>query len=91
MRDIRNGIEHKCPYCGYEVKWDWNRYWSDPDKGDGFIKGDKSFIEIKNSMGRITTFETDVEKEIDYGREVVYEKVGLLGCPKCGGVSFKFD
>lgn len=91
MRDSGNGIEHKCPCCGYEVKWDWNKYAIDPDKGDGFIKGDKSFVEIKNSMGRITTFETDIEKGINNRREVVYEKVSLLGCPKCGGVSFKFD
>jgi len=76
-----NGIEHKCPCCGYEVEWDWDK---------GFIKGDESFIRIENSIGRTTTFETDKSKDVDWGLPDT-EKVILLGCPKCKTVSFKID
>ena len=46
-------------------------------KEDRFLKGDESFIRIKS------VFETD--KPRVYGE---YEKVLLLGCPKCGTVSY---
>ena len=80
--DSWNGIEHKCPCCGYEVKWNWRA----PD-GEQFVKGDESFIKIENSVGRTTTFETDKPRDVDYG-ERDCERVTLLGCPKCGSVSY---
>ena len=85
MRDSYNGIEHKCPCCGYEVEWDWNSFKA-PDK-ERFIKGDESFIQIENSIGRTTTFETDKPRDVDWG-PMDYESVKLLGCPKCGCVSY---
>ena len=75
--DSYNGIEHKCPCCGYEVEFDW--------KEDKYIKGDESFIKIENSVGRTSTFETDMQNE--WGD---YEQVMLLGCPKCRAVSYVF-
>lgn len=78
--DSKNGHEHKCPCCGYEVKIDWL------DRNFGFIKGDESFIKIENGLGRTTAFETDRPK-ID--RSEGYMRVYLLGCPKCGCVSFQ--
>lgn len=88
MKDSRNGIEHRCPCCGYEVEWDWKKDWSSPD-AEMFIKGDESFIKIENGVGRTTTFETDKPRHVDYG-EPACETVYLLGCPKCGCVSYKF-
>ena len=82
MRDSMNGIEHKCPCCGYEVESTWDR-----GKFE-FIKGDESFIQIENGIGRTTTFETDKPREVYYC-ESACEKVYLLGCPKCGCVSYK--
>ena len=87
MRYIENGIEHKCPCCGYEVEWDWKKNWESPIE-EKFIKGDESFIKIENGVGRTTTFETDKPRKVDYG-EPAYETVYLLGCPKCGCVSYK--
>lgn len=78
--DSRNGIEHKCPCCGYEVEWDWDT---------GFIKGDESFIKIE-AYGNIIQFNTDKPRKVDWGLPDT-EKVILLGCPKCGGVSFKIS
>ena len=79
--DGNNGIEHKCPCCGYEVEWDWDT---------GFTKGDESFIRIKNNIGETTDFNTDKPREVSWGFPET-EKVILLGCPKCGVVSFKID
>lgn len=79
MLDSRNGIEYKCPCCGYEVQWDWDT---------GFIKGDESFIKIENSIGETTEFNTDKPRYTSWGLPKT-KKVTLLGCPKCGGVSFK--
>ena len=77
--DSKNGIEHKCPCCEYEVEYDWN---------NGFIKGDESFIQIENSIRETSAFNTDKPRKVDYGPSNT-EKVILLGCPKCGCVSFK--
>ena len=85
MFDSENGISHKCPCCGYEVEWDW----SEP-RGEELVKGDESFIKIKNSCGESTTFTTDKPKTVDWGL-LGREEVILLGCPKCYTVSFKFD
>lgn len=83
--DSRNGIEHKCPCCGYETEWDWHK-----PQGMEFIKGDESFIRIKNGCGDTTAFKTDKPRKVDWGLPDT-EKVILLGCPKCGMISFKFD
>ena len=80
--DSYNGIKHKCPCCGYEVELNWDR------SGYKFIKGDQSFIKIENGVGRTTTFETDKPRDVDYEKSV-YESAYLLGCPKCGCVSYK--
>ena len=77
MSDSKNCINHKCPCCEYEVLYNW--------KTDTFVKGDESFIEIENSVGRTPAFETDKPKEYENGE---YEKVLLLGCPKCRAVSY---
>ena len=77
--DSHNGINHKCPCCGYETEYDW--------KDNKFIKGDESFVRIDSGIGRTSTFETDKPKEVDYGPQD-YESAYLLGCPKCGCVSF---
>lgn len=87
MIDSYNGINHKCPCCGYEAEWDWENC-SASDK-ERFIKGNESFIKIENDVGKTTTFKTDKPKQIDWG-EPAYKKVILLGCPKCGCVSFQF-
>ena len=82
MYDSKNGIEHKCPCCQYETEWDWDKM--------SFIKGDESFIKI-HSDGRTTRcFKTDKPRHVDYGIPA-NEKIILLGCPKCGTVSFKID
>ena len=82
--DSYNGISHKCPNCAYEVKWDYGEYSYDhPEKG--FVKGDQSFVKIENNCGRYESFETD-KPNGSYGEN---ERVILLGCPKCGVVSFK--
>jgi hypothetical protein len=83
MQESRNGIEHKCPCCGYEVKWDWN---ANNKEGD-FVKGDESFIQIKNDVGGTIAFRTDKPRDADY-RD--YQTTYLLGCPKCGCVSCRF-
>ena len=82
--DSKNGIEHKCPCCGYEVEWNWGKKY----EGSNFVKGDESFIRIINGVGRTTSFDTDKPREVNWGMEDT-EKVVLLGCPKCGTVSFK--
>lgn len=79
--DSKNGIDHKCPCCGYEVEWDWDT---------GFIKGDESFIKIKNTYRDTICFDTDKPRHVDWGKPAT-EMVLLLGCPKCGTVSFQFD
>ena len=79
--DSRNGIEHKCPCCGYEVEWDWDT---------GFVKGDESFIKILSPHEYLNEFHTDKPRLTDWGPTTV-ERVTLLGCPKCNGVSFKFN
>ena len=58
--------------------------------GEELIKGDESFIRIKNSCGDTTNFVTDKPRKVDWGLSD-REKVILLGCPKCHTVSFKFD
>lgn len=85
MLDSENGIEHKCPCCGYEVEWDWCK-----PRGEELIKGNESFIRIKNSCGDTTNFVTDKPGKGDWGLPD-REKVILLGCPKCHTISFKFD
>ena len=85
-KDSRNGIEHKCPCCGYEVEWDYD---------EGYIKGDESFIQISPNFvsgnRKITnTFDTDRTRKVDWGLPDT-EKVILLGCPKCLVISFKID
>ena len=84
MRHDGNGINHKCPCCGYEVEHNWE------GKGYVFIKGDESFVRIENSTRNTTSFETDKERYVSWG-PTAYETVTLLGCPKCGCVSFKLD
>ena len=79
--DSKNGIEHKCPCCGYEVEWDWCNE-------DGFVKGDESFVKIKKVDYASIAFDTDKPRKVDWGSPDT-EKVILLGCPKCGVVSFK--
>lgn len=80
--DSKNGIAHKCPCCGYEVEWDWS--------SNDFIKGDQSFIKIENSTNKTTSFDTDKPRYVSWGLPDT-EKVTLLGCPKCGVVSFKIN
>jgi len=74
-----NLINHKCPCCGYEVEYDYKENFGQ------LIKGDEPFLLIENPIGKTTTFETD--KCIDE-YEPEYQKVYLLGCPKCSVVSF---
>ena len=76
--DSKNGINHKCPCCGYEVE---------SDHRGGFIKGDESFIVIENSYGDTTSFKTDNPREVSWGPPDT-KNVILLGCPKCRAVSF---
>ena len=82
-----NYIEHKCPVCKYEVSFDWSYR-------DGHqTNGDEPFIQItcERVSGNRTIdnlFNTDKPREVDYGLPDT-EKVILLGCPKCGTVSFK--
>lgn len=83
MRDSLNGIEHKCPCCGYEVEWDWGN-----GNSGNFVKGDESFIKIGCNIGTNLLFKTDKSRKVDWG-EPDCEKVLLLGCPKCGAVSYK--
>ena len=85
MFDSENGIDHKCPCCGYEVEWDWCK-----PRGEELIKGDESFIRIKNSCSDTTIFVTDKPKKGDWGLPD-REEVILLGCPKCHTISFKFN
>lgn len=80
--DSKNGINHKCPCCNYEVEWDW--------KEDDFIKGDASFIQIHSPHEYMTCFETDKPYYTSHGSQAS-EKVILLGCPKCKTISFKFQ
>ena len=80
MYDSKNGVEHKCPCCEYETEWDWGSM--------SFIKGDESFIKIRNRD--IGCFETDKPRHVDYGLHA-NETATLLGCPKCGAVSFKIN
>lgn len=80
-----NGINHKCPCCGYEVEYDWCK-----PQGKEMIKGDESFIRIINNCGKTTNFKTDKPKHVDYGSPDT-EGVILIGCPKCNSVSFQFD
>ena len=84
MYDSRNGIEHKCPCCSYEVEWDWGEV----NGSAKFVKGDESFIRIGNNFDGIITFKTDKRKPVDWGLPDV-KRVTLLGCPKCGAVSYK--
>lgn len=81
MEDSKNGINHKCPCCGYEVEYDW--------RDGNYIKGDESFIRIDNPVNRRYSFETDRPNYNCYG--TTYEEVILLGCPKCHSISFEFD
>lgn len=81
--DSRNGIEHKCPCCGYEVKWDWSQ-----PRGSEMVKGDESFIRIKSDARNTYNFDTDKPRPVDYGA-LDTEGVILLGCPKCHTVSFQ--
>lgn len=83
--DSRNGIEHKCPCCGYKTEWDWSK-----PKGEEFIKGNESFIRIESDNRDSYNFSTDKPKEVSWGLPG-YQKAMLLGCPKCGTVSFKLD
>lgn len=85
MSDSENGINHKCPCCGYETEFDWRK-----PQGEELVKGDESFIRIKNGCGDKTTFKTDKPRKVDWGLPDA-EKVILLGCPKCHTVSFRFD
>lgn len=83
--DSQNYIKHKCPCCGYEVEFNYDR-----EPGTSvFKKGDESFIKIQNGAWKYGVFETDKPREVDYG-EPAYEKIVLLGCPKCGCVSYQF-
>ena len=54
------------------------------------IQGDESFIIIKSCESDTYAFRTDTEIKADWGPPV-YEKILLLGCPKCGGISFTKD
>ena len=85
MSGSENGINHKCPCCGYEVEYDWCK-----PNGEELVKGDESFIRILNSYGDTTDFETDKPRYVSWGLPDT-EKVMLLGCPKCHTVSFQFD
>lgn len=83
--DSRNGIEHKCPCCGYEVIWDWSQ-----PRGNEMVKGDESFIRIKSNTRDISDFNTDKPRHVDWGTPQT-EQITLLGCPKCHSVSFQID
>lgn len=83
--DSRNGIEHKCPYCGYEVEWDWNQ-----PRGNEMVKGDESFIRVRSDVRDTSNFDTDKPRPVSYG-SLDTEKVILLGCPKCHTVSFQIS
>lgn len=78
-----NSIDHKCPCCGYEVEYGWDG----KTLNTTFTKGDESFLKIESGH-RGDAFETDKTRDVDYG-PTAYEKVILLGCPKCGCVSYK--
>lgn len=85
MNNYKNNVDHKCPCCGYEAKFDW---------GDGnpsrFIKGDESFVVIFDNC-KASLFETDIPNKNNCisGLHTKYEFVMLLGCPKCKTVSYK--
>lgn len=81
--DSGNAINHKCPCCGYEVEWDWNQ------KDNHFAKGDESFIVIHK--GDTLMSDTDKPKDANSIWERHHERAYLLGCPKCGVVSFKIS
>lgn len=83
--DSRNGIEHKCPYCGYEVEWDWSQ-----PRGNEMVKGDESFIRVRSDARDTYNFDTDKPRPVSYG-SLDTEKVILLGCPKCHTVSFQIS
>lgn len=83
--DSRNGIEHKCLCCGYEVEWDWSQ-----PRGNEMVKGDESFIRIKSDSRDTYNFNTDKPRPVDYGA-LDTETVILLGCPKCHTVSFQIS
>lgn len=83
--DSRNGIEHKCPCCGYEVEWDWSK-----PRGSEMIKGDESFIRIKSSQSNTTNFDSDKSRYVNWGF-LDMEQIVLLGCPKCHSVSFEIS
>ena len=83
-------INHKCPCCGYTTEFDC---WRKNEKGEFetvTIQGDESFIIIKSCEPDTYAFRTDTERKADWGSPV-YEKILLLGCPKCGCVSFTRD
>lgn len=83
--DSRNGIEHKCPCCGYEVEWGWSQ-----SRGNEMVKGDESFIRIKSDARDTYNFDTDKPRPIDYGA-LDTERIILLGCPKCHTISFQIS
>lgn len=80
-----NIINHKCPCCGYEVRWGQK---NDGEGGFDIVVGDEPFIVIENGVGKSTTFETDKFRGADYD-DPLCERVYLLGCPNCSTVSFQ--
>ena len=82
---MNNTINHKCPCCGYTTEYDWI------NNGEQFetvvIQGNEPFVVIESDA---YSFKTDVERKVSWGLSD-YEKAILLGCPKCGCVSFIRD
>lgn len=88
MSNINNHINHICPCCKYQTEWCWdeNKFLN--------VKGDEPFIIIINTLDDTHKFKTDKQKPVHtVGWMPITEagKVVLLGCPKCGCVSYKFD
>lgn len=78
-----NGIRHKCSCCGYETDFDY------VSGNYERTVGDEDFIRIESGLSD-SEFETDVKQEGYYGYESRYQRVTLLGCPKCKTVSYQF-
>lgn len=86
MNKHNNYINHICPCCKYQTEWCWDEM--------KFIKGDEPFIKIINTLDDTHKFKTDKQKSVHtvgWMPITNAEMVSLLGCPKCGCVSYKFD
>ena len=82
---MNNTINHKCPCCGYATEYDWIN--NEGQFETVVIQGNEPFVIIKSDD---YSFKTDVERKVSWGLST-YENAILLGCPKCGCVSFIKD